>query len=207
MSMGSGRTGEIMVLCQIFVLTAGQLAGVGIPAVTRAEGRCPYREIGQRSENHRMVTPIKYTDAEGRCVTRRSDTFTLRHDTCRAQHRDVPTGKRSSSKPFEGVWSWTSQRSAFNLTLKQSGTHITGRHSAVAQNGNRIDDDSDPRDKPSISGTVKGNRATVQFASSYTEGAGGDAELTLEHNRLHWRILKSHGQHYFPDTAILSRGK
>lgn len=109
-----------------------------------------------------------------------------------------------ASTNFGGEWHWEHADSDFTLTLEQHGTNLTGRHEAVAMQGGRVDS-VEPEDPPSIQGTVSGNSATVHFSSGYSD-ATGTARLTLQGDKLQWKILSSEGgEHWLPDTALLVR--
>jgi hypothetical protein len=45
----------------------------------------------------------------------------------------------------------------------------------------------------------------VKFKSTYGENAGGTARMTHRGNRIEWRIIESHGQHYFPLNVTLQK--
>jgi len=116
-----------------------------------------------------------------------------------------PAGLAADAKtPFTGAWAAkTTEHSAFSLQLTQKGDQLEGYHSAVAQKGNRIDSALPGEDRPSIKGTIVNGVALVQFRSGYSE-ATGNATLTLKDGKLEWKITKSSGVHYLPDTAVLT---
>jgi hypothetical protein len=118
------------------------------------------------------------------------------------QHR----ARRGASANFSGSWSSTDSAGEFALTLQQHGRRLRGYHSAAARGGRRVDArlESD-REGPSIVGTVSGHMAFVRFRSGYSAGAGGTARLILRGKRLLWRIIRSHGEHYLPQRATLTR--
>ena len=69
---------------------------------------------------------------------------------------------------FSGSWSFDGltdidvgkpARCTFTITLKQNGNKISGNYTAVAIDGNRIDDGN------KIVGTTSGNTADIQFES------------------------------------------
>lgn len=130
-----------------------------------------------------------------------------------------PDGSRMSpftvqigKSDFSGKWSWSltqdGREYTFDLDLKQIGKRLTGSHTATARNGARVDTTQTPDGThPSIKGTITGNTANVTFISGYNEDAGGKARMTLSGDRLDWKILSSHGEHYFPQKATLKRLK
>ena len=111
----------------------------------------------------------------------------------------------ASNKPFAGVWDFNAGKaSSFTLELTQVGNHIEGYHTAIAHRGNRIDAVRPKEGKPSITGDVVAGVAHVRFFSGYGDGAG-EATLTLNGNKLEWRITRSSGAHYLPTSCILRR--
>ena len=106
---------------------------------------------------------------------------------------------------FSGSWTWSSGDESFELTLKQNGSSITGYHSAVGQNGMKVDE-VEESDVPSIAGQVKDAVATVKFRSGYPDSTGGGiATLMLHGQALDWQIVKSEGEHYLPKKVRLRR--
>jgi len=106
---------------------------------------------------------------------------------------------------FTGTWaSKTTDAITFALDLKQTGSRIEGYHNAVAQSGRRVDDVQPDSGKPSISGSVRGRVAHVTFSSGYGDGTG-EATITLNGNRLDWKITKSSGMHSLPSASVLHR--
>jgi hypothetical protein len=102
-----------------------------------------------------------------------------------------------SAADFAGEWqSDPSYYSGFVLILEQNGSQITGYHSAVSQEGNRIDTSIPDQDRPTIYGRADGNVAKVTFNSSYGNGRG-DATLLLEGSKLTWVITRDNGGVYF----------
>ena len=107
---------------------------------------------------------------------------------------------------FNGQWHWAKGSDELTLTLKQSGTHLAGHHSAIGQNGSKVDEVSEA-DPPSLLGEVKGNLATITFKSGFPDSeGGGKATLRLEGRGpqfIKWKIIQSDGEHYLPKEAIL----
>ena len=109
----------------------------------------------------------------------------------------------AGKKPFAGVWDFNAgNASSFTLELTQTGNHIEGYHTAIAHRGNRIDAILPKEGKPSITGDVIAGVAHISFRSGYSD-ATGEATLTLNGNKLEWKITRSSGAHYLPTTCIL----
>jgi hypothetical protein len=107
-----------------------------------------------------------------------------------------------------GPWQWEQGQESLDLTLEQHGNEITGYHSAVGQQGQKVDEVLEATGKPSITGEIKSNVATVHFRSGYPDSTGGGtARLTLRGAYLYWQIIKSDGEHYLPKSARLTRVK
>lgn len=125
-----------------------------------------------------------------------------------------PAAQQAASAPairpadLTGPWQWEQGQESLDLTLVQHGNEITGYHSAVGERGMKVDEVLEASGKPSITGAIKGNVATVQFRSGYPDSTGGGtARLTLRGAYLYWQIIKSEGEHYLPKTARLTRVK
>lgn len=110
----------------------------------------------------------------------------------------------SKAASLSGEWRWEHDGSTFTLVLKQTGNKLSGHHDSSSSNGARVDTVA-PDAAPSIEGTVSGNIANVHFKSGYSD-ARGNATLTLEDGKLHWKIGKvSGGEYWLPEDAILAR--
>lgn len=96
---------------------------------------------------------------------------------------------------------WEDAAASFSLDLYQDWKNIYGHHSAVAQNGNKVDSLD-----VSINGMLKGKVATVQFQSSFTSDIG-TAEITyIDVNTIQWKIIDPpDGEYYLPAEATLTR--
>jgi hypothetical protein len=94
--------------------------------------------------------------------------------------------------------------STLTLKIKQSGDNLVGRYCYVTRNGNRIDCPDD--DVSNMKGVVKGNKATVEFDSSFG-GKGGVAKLVLGKNDLAWHLISEPkgGDFYAPVKYQLTR--
>jgi hypothetical protein len=114
-------------------------------------------------------------------------------------------GRADGGGDFTGTWaSKTTDAITFALDLKQKGSRVEGYHNAVAQGGRRVDDVQPDTGQPSVSGSVRGRVAHVTFNSGYGDGTG-EATITLNGNRLEWKIIKSSGMHYLPSASVLHR--
>ena len=100
---------------------------------------------------------------------------------------------------LDGHWEDAAQN--FSLDLGQEWKNIYGHHTAVAQGGGKIDTLDE-----SISGSLKGKIATVQFKSSFTSDSG-TAEITyVDVNTIKWKIITPPtGEYYLPAEATLTR--
>ena len=117
----------------------------------------------------------------------------------------VMTLYAQKSGNFRGVWSAKNGAEEFELELKQNGNRLTGYHFAIGQNGNKVDE-ADTQQAPSITGSIKGKIATVQFKSGFPGSSGkGTATLVLRRRQLYWRIIGSSGEHYLPLSAVLKK--
>lgn len=96
---------------------------------------------------------------------------------------------------------WVDATTGFTLDLYQEWKQIYGQHVVVVQNGNKIDSLD-----ASINGWLKGNVATVQFQSSFTDQPG-TAEITyVDVNTIQWKIITAPaGEYYLPAEATLIR--
>ncbi|NMB89017.1 MAG: hypothetical protein GYA17_11705 [Chloroflexi bacterium] len=96
---------------------------------------------------------------------------------------------------------WVDAAGNFTLDLYQDWKDIYGRHTVVAQAGNKID-----ALDVSIQGKLQGHTATVQFQSSFTNSPG-TAEITyLDVNTITWKIVAPpEGEYYLPAEATLTR--
>lgn len=114
----------------------------------------------------------------------------------------------AAADPFDGAWSWTGTRDAFELFLVQDGTKIKGVHAATYDAGRRVDMQEEPeKSGPSLVGKVTGNVAEVSITSAYS-GKTGKARITLTPAGLRWSVQKRpDGEFYFPVQAVLKRNK
>ena len=110
-----------------------------------------------------------------------------------------------SDKNFEGEWG-SHKGVDFGIHLHQNGNSVTGYHSAVTKNGNRTDTAPDGEGPPSISGTFKGNTATVDVHSAFSD-AILKVRLTLQGRSLEWKVIEvtKKGENFIPNKATLFR--
>jgi hypothetical protein len=103
--------------------------------------------------------------------------------------------------------SWASKANGdfeFSLDLTQKGNRLEGYHTAVALHGRRIDAVLPSDGPPSVAGIISGGVAEVHFQSGYSD-ATGEATISLHGNKLEWKIIKSSGAHYLPESCVLYR--
>ena len=83
----------------------------------------------------------------------------------------------------------------------QDGDHLTGYHCGVTKDGGRTDTVPDDEDEPSIKGRIKGDTATVDVHSAYSD-AVVTVRLALNGRNLEWKMVevKKRGEYYVPDT-------
>lgn len=99
---------------------------------------------------------------------------------------------------FNGNWEGEFENdSTLTLRLAESGNRITGSYCYISQRGNRIDCPED--DERNLSGTIAGNRANVEFNSSFG-GVGGRAVLEIKGSEMEWRLVTppQKGNYYAP---------
>ena len=110
-----------------------------------------------------------------------------------------------SGPAFGGVWSGGyANDSTLTLRLAESGGRISGSYCYISQRGNRIDCPED--DERNLSGTIAGNRANVEFNSSFG-GIGGRAVLEIKGSEMEWRLVTppQKGNYYAPQRYTLQK--
>ncbi|MBN2115711.1 MAG: hypothetical protein JW730_04030 [Anaerolineales bacterium] len=96
---------------------------------------------------------------------------------------------------------WEDAATAFSLDLYQDWKTIYGRHTTVAQGGNKIDSL-----EVSINGSLQGKVATVQFQSSFTPDTGTAQITYVDVSTILWKIIDPpDGEYYLPAEATLIR--
>ncbi len=105
-----------------------------------------------------------------------------------ARFNTMQFATNSQSRPaFDGVWTGgVGNDSTLTLQLAESSNRITGSYCYISQRGNRID--CPEEDERNLSGTIAGNRADVEFNSSFG-GAGGRAVLEIKGSEMEWRLV------------------
>jgi len=107
-------------------------------------------------------------------------------------------------KTFTGLWSNAKEDLMFTLDLFQVGDSIKGYHCGITRNANRIDCSQEGEVYGfTITGTVDGNVAYVNFKSTYSN-ATGEAIITRYKDFIHWKIVSNtEGEFYLPMDEIL----
>ncbi|WP_218726609.1 hypothetical protein, partial [Enterobacter chuandaensis] len=103
-----------------------------------------------------------------------------------------------SGLAFDGDWVGEFENdSTLTLRLAELDNRITGSYCYISQKGNRIDCPED--DERNLSGTIAGNRASVEFNSSFG-GVGGRAVLEIKGREMEWRLVTppQKGNYYAP---------
>jgi hypothetical protein len=112
----------------------------------------------------------------------------------------------AQQKEFEGEWCCHTKCEGldFRIHLHQDGDHLTGYHSGVTKDGSKTDTAPDGEGEPSINGRIKGDTATVDVHSVYSD-AVVTVRLALHGRNLEWKMVevKKRGEYYFPDKATL----
>lgn len=85
---------------------------------------------------------------------------------------------------------------AIYLKIKQRGNKLSGEYSASRRFLARLEDGE-------FDSIVKGNVTKLELGSAF--GGTLTVQLTFQGSRLRWKIIKSEGEHYFPDDVYLSR--
>ncbi|GEM_PF-719735 len=119
--------------------------------------------------------------------------------------------ENKKNNDFSGEWfaSDDSKGFSFNLELQQVGNKLTGKYTAIAMHGNRID--ADPDAGSNIHGIINGNKADVVFSSFYGAGMGsrgsevGKAVIIYDGEYLEWKIVEppENGYYFCPDSVEL----
>ena len=85
---------------------------------------------------------------------------------------------------------------ALDLTIKQRGNLLRGTFGLVARYLARVDEGD-------IAATIKGNQATMRLKSNF--GGAATILITLRGGKLHWKVVSSSGENFFPLNAVLRR--
>ncbi|HDR2651266.1 TPA: hypothetical protein QCI61_001224 [Enterobacter asburiae] len=123
-----------------------------------------------------------------------------------ARFNTMQFATNSQSRPaFDGVWAGgAGDDSTLTLRLAESGNRITGSYCYISRRGNRID--CPENDERNLSGTIAGNRANIEFNSSFG-GAGGRAVLEIKGSEMEWRLVTppQKGNDYAPQRYTLRK--
>lgn len=96
---------------------------------------------------------------------------------------------------------WEDAATGLSLDLYQDWKHIYGRHTIVAQGGDKID-----ALDISLDGLLKGKVLTLQFQSSFTSDTGTAQITYIDVNTIQWKIIDPpDGEYYLPAEATLTR--
>lgn len=121
-----------------------------------------------------------------------------------------------SAKPFQGEWKWAvyaKSRSelppayhdaplneipgaAIYLKIQQRGNKLTGEYSGSRRFLAKLEDGD-------FDAIAKGNTAYLELTSGFNGTVR--VRLTVQGNRMHWKLTKQDGEHYFPDDVYLRR--
>ena len=132
----------------------------------------------------------------------------------------VGCATNAAASPFDGKWSieWPCEgavgiyvemcaqgsRDYFLLDLWTTGSAVCGSHIATAHLGNRVDDGGQLDGNPTLTGTMDGSSAKVEYRSAW--GATGLATLQVEGDQLRWKVQsQSEGVSWLPDDAVLKK--
>ena len=104
---------------------------------------------------------------------------------------------------FAGAWAWAGpQGAAFQITLHEDGTKISGDMTGTAFKGNRVS-------MGVVSGTRTGNSARLEWSFKDGDQAGpvaGTATLDRVNATLRWKLnYEGKEDCWFPRAAILKR--
>lgn len=123
----------------------------------------------------------------------------------------------SAQRPFQGEWKWAiyaKSRSELPpayrdaplrevpgasvwLRIEQRGNKLSGEYSASRRFLARLEEgDLDPI-------VIKGKTADLELTSSW--GGKLKVRISVAGNRLHWKVIKEEGEHYFPLDVVLRR--
>jgi hypothetical protein len=120
------------------------------------------------------------------------------------------------AKAFEGEWKWAvyaTSRSelppayrdaplreipgaAIYMKIEQHGNKLTGEYSGSRRFLAKLEDGD-------FDAIAKGKTATLELTSGFNGTV--TVRLTVQGNRMHWKLMKQEGEHYFPDDVYLRR--
>jgi len=107
---------------------------------------------------------------------------------------------------LSGFWTYTTETSAFDLSLSQTGGSLSGAHFSTMLNGSKVDCGIDSLDA-SISATVNNSNFVTVDVKSYFSGATGKATIRkINDTQIEWKLIaKPKGEYYLPDNVVLNR--
>ena len=115
--------------------------------------------------------------------------------------------KPGSNPSFTGLWVVPeTDKTSFELDLVQTGTAVEGYHAALVGKTAQIEAAlRSDREPPSVYGRIGSEgKALVQF--QLRKGAGaGEALLTLNGDKLRWKLVSSSGASLLPKSCVLFR--
>lgn len=106
-----------------------------------------------------------------------------------------------------GDWEHGRSGSYFGISLNQKNTSITGSHTSVEENGDRIDAAFEREI------TIRGKLnevgvATVSFTSAYCNKSGRATIRRISSTQIEWKIITPpNGDYYIPNIDTLTREK
>lgn len=114
---------------------------------------------------------------------------------------------RAQTPNFQGIWRGSTAKSEFILNLIQFKNTLSGSHTSIELNGNKIDSSLDDTDI-TIKGVVnpKLKQAVVTFTSSFNNSAGKAKITQVSTTEIKWMMIqKPAGEYYIPQEAILKK--
>lgn len=122
----------------------------------------------------------------------------------------------AKARAFEGSWNWAIYAEssselppayqgmsvkevpsyALDVTIRQRGNRLTATCGLVARYLARVDECD-------FSAVVRNGSALVKLESNF--GGSATVRLTLEGERLRWRVVRSRGENYYPRDVTLRR--
>ena len=114
----------------------------------------------------------------------------------------------ASNQSYTGKWVYFNEEYGQDLVLDliQKDSSVTGKHSAVMLNGNRIDDSGEAI---SIRGTIENNKLIVKLKSGYGDGEPGTAKISfVGQDSIYFEfITPPSGEYWIPNKVTLTRKK
>ena len=124
----------------------------------------------------------------------------------------------SAQRPFQGEWKWAiyaKSRSELPpayrdaklsevpaasvwLKIKQRGNKLTGEYSASRRYLAKLEEGD-------LDAIAKGKSAVLELTSGFNGKL--TVRISVAGNRMHWKVLKEDGEHYFPLDVMMTRKK